>query len=119
MYIKMEDKRAAYIDIDETLIHYSPGGTLLLQSDNDGCYNVHPIEEHIELIKELRAVGWQIVIWSFGGADHAERVVKLLQIEHLVDLIVSKPVVYVDDLPFDQQGIRRIDKIAHKRKNIT
>jgi hypothetical protein len=60
---------------------------------------------------ELRTVGWQIVAWSQGGSSHAERVIKLLQLDNLVDLIVSKPTVYVDDLPFEQQYIKRIYKV--------
>ncbi len=38
------------------------------------------------------------------------RVVKLLGIEHLVDVIMSKPSLVVDDLPLDQQGIKRVFK---------
>ena len=110
-YIKMPDKRVAYIDVDETLVTWDVGGdqSLLLKGP-DAQYFVSPMMLNIALIRELRTVGWQIVVWSQGGADHAERVVKLLEIEDLVDLIVSKPTIYVDDLPFEQQMIKRVYK---------
>lgn len=113
----MPDKRVAYIDVDDTIIQWNcstvEAGHLLLQGP-DTSFIVRPIEQHITLIKELRTVGWQIVVWSQGGSDHAERVVKLLGIENLVDLIVSKPTVYVDDIPFEQQCIKRIYKVVLK-----
>ncbi len=108
----MPDKRVAYIDCDETLISWDPAAgdqSLLLNCDGFKRY-VSPIKVHIELIKEFKAVGWQVVVWSQGGADHAERVIKLLCMEDYVDLIVSKPQVYVDDLAFENQNIRRVFK---------
>lgn len=113
-YIKIRDSRMAYIDVDQTLIDWECSNKdlplLLLKGPNDAT-NVQAIPVHIDLIKELRTVGWQIVVWSQGGADHAERVVKLLGIENLVDVIISKPTIYVDDLPFENQYIKRVFKL--------
>lgn len=112
----MPDKRAVYFDCDETIIHWLGDGprnkewdTLVLR-DGDFCYTVAPIEVHINLMREFKAVGWQIVVWSQGGSDHAERVIKLLGMEKYVDLIVSKPQVYVDDLALENQHIKRVFK---------
>ena len=122
-YIKMQDKRAVFFDVDSTLIEWVGNGSTLPISylgpelvlrDGDFWYTVAPIEIHVNLMKEFKAVGWQLVVWSAGGADHAERVVKLLGMEDYVDLIVSKPEVYVDDLALDNQGIKRVFKVPQK-----
>lgn len=113
MYIKMQDKRAVFFDVDQTLISWDPlygDQSLLLHCDGFQRY-VSPIHIHVELMKEFKAVGWQVVVWSAGGADHAERVIKLIKMEDYVDLIVSKPEVYVDDLKIENQGFKRVFKL--------
>lgn len=107
----MPDRQVAYFDIDNTLIDWEDNGeqALFLQSEQ-GSYIVYPMRKNIALIDELRAVGWQIYVWSQGGADHAERTIKLLKLEDKVDLIMSKPTIYVDDLPFQDQYIKRVFK---------
>ncbi len=112
MYIKIHNEKVAYVDCDHTLIEWSPlkeVAPLTLVSPK-GCHNVYPMQKNIDLIRELRAVGWEIIVWSQGGVEHAERVVKLLKIEDLVDVIVSKPSLYVDDLPLEQQNLKRVFK---------
>ena len=111
-YIKIENERTAFFDVDDTLIHWEPldGVEPLLLVSPKESYNVYPMQKNIDLIKEIRAVGWEIVVWSQGGVSHAERCVKLLGIEDLVDVIISKPTIYVDDLPFEQQMIKRVYK---------
>ena len=116
-YIKMIDKRCVYFDVDETLIHWLGDGPTnrewdrLVLQDGDFKYTVAPIGVHIELMKEFKAVGWQVVVWSAGGSDHAERVIKLIGMEDYVDLIVSKPEVYVDDLKIEDQYFKRVFKL--------
>ncbi len=119
-YVKLEDKRAVYFDCDETLIEWIGDGPtnkeyeyLTLQC-GEFWYTVAPIRVHVNLMKEFKAVGWQVVVWSAGGADHAERVIKLLKMEDYVDLIVSKPQVYVDDLAIENQGFKRVFKGEQK-----
>ncbi len=112
-YIKLADNRTSYFDIDETLISYcgdtfyNPEDILLLKN-NKVCVNVTPMRKHIDLMVELKALGFNIIVWSKSGSDHCERVIKLLQIEHLVDMILPKPELYVDDMPFEQQYVKRV-----------
>jgi hypothetical protein len=65
---------------------------------------------HIQLVKDLFAIGWNVVIWSQGGSDHAESVVKQIGLENYIHAILPKPESYIDDLPFEQQYIKRIYK---------
>lgn len=117
-YVKMEDKRCVYFDCDQTLIDWvgdgprdsrKEYGEMVLQC-GEFWFTVSAINVHVNLMKEFKAVGWQVVVWSAGGADHAERVIKLLKMEEYVDLIVSKPQVYVDDLALENQHIKRVFK---------
>ena len=114
-YIKVDDKPFIYFDIDNTLIkHYSDDITEETDSIqveyNRVIWNMYPMYANILLISELRACGYQIACWSQSGSDHTERVIKALKLEDLVDLIVPKPRFYVDDKPFEDQGIQRIWK---------
>lgn len=115
MYTKYKDIRTCYTDIDSTLIAYSndpqfdPNNTLIL-GDGDHRVFVSPILPNITLLKDLKAIGFNIVAWSQGGSDHASRVIDLLELENLIDVILPKPEFYVDDLPFEQQYIKRVFK---------
>lgn len=60
---------------------------------------VVPYYEHIALLKQFKAQGKYIVVWSQGGYKWAEAVVDALGLRSEVDLIMTKPEYYVDDLP--------------------
>lgn len=101
--IKLSEKPTIFCDVDDTLIMWNPPKDLHSQCVklNTGGYYVfcYPHKPHIELLKEFKSRGHIIVVWSAGGADWAETVVKKLQLESIVDLVVSKPTWYIDDLP--------------------
>lgn len=103
---KLSDKRTVNIDVDDTLIMWeaTPEKPYTMNIDGLKC---RPHEKHIELLKNLKAIGWNVVVWSQGGADHAENVVKHLELEKYVDVVMSKPEVIVDDLPWEEQYIKR------------
>jgi len=46
----------------------------------------------------MAARGHAIVVWSGGGADWAEAVVKALKLEEFVDVVTAKPTYYIDDI---------------------
>ena len=103
---KLSDKRTVNFDVDDTLIMWEcdPDDPTVLYIDGLKC---RPHLKHIELLKNLKAIGWNIVIWSQGGADHAANVIKHLELEKYVDVVMSKPEMIVDDLPWDAQYIKR------------
>lgn len=55
--------------------------------------------KHIAALKEHKAKGDTVIVWSAGGWDWAEAVVKALQLEEYVDLVINKPICIYDDLP--------------------
>lgn len=61
-----------------------------------------PHVKHIEKLKELKGKGCTVVVWSQGGSDWAHAVVKALQLEEFVDLVIEKPIIYYDDLQSHQ-----------------
>jgi hypothetical protein len=81
---------------------FDPEGKNLISIHNPeaNCSElVMPHERHIQLIRQFKARGHTIVVWSQGGWSWAESVVKTLGIENLVDIVMDKPNWYIDDLP--------------------
>jgi|ERR1019366_275061 FMN phosphatase YigB (HAD superfamily) len=100
-------------DIDDTIIMWN----LEDKSKNipiedayiKGVFNyVTPNENHIDLMKKHKARGMTIIVWSAGGVEHAESVIKALKLEEFVDAVFSKPSGYVDDLDVSEWIGRRI-----------
>lgn len=53
---------------------------------------------HIDLLKQYKGRGFYVRVWSAGGWEWAESVVKTLGLEDYVDSIETKPSKYIDDL---------------------
>lgn len=101
--------RSVFFDVDDTLVIWdwksvNPDGIGLLKITNPASgveVLVQPHNRHIELMKQFKARGHTVVVWSQGGHEWAEAVCKSLGIELLVDLVMDKPSWYVDDLTSD------------------
>lgn len=57
-----------------------------------------PNTHSIERLKKEKGKGNTVVVWSAGGYQWAKTVVKRLLLTDYVDLIMSKPLGYIDDL---------------------
>lgn len=98
--------RAVFFDVDDTLViwdwkQYNPNHNDLVKivNENSGCMEmVMPHERHITLMRQFKARGHTVYVWSAGGADWAAQVCKVLDIENVVDYVIDKPNWYVDDL---------------------
>jgi hypothetical protein len=103
----IKSSRIVMFDVDETLVIWDwraidPEGKNLISISNPAgaCQElVMPHDRHITLMRQFKARGHTVVVWSQGGWAWSESVVKALGIEELVDLIIDKPSWYVDDLP--------------------
>lgn len=101
MYI-LKNEKVIYIDCDETLILWNyrtefEDKTIEIGREGFKC-RVLPHEPHITEIKRHKARGQSIVVWSAAGFEWATQVVQALQLEDYVDLVMSKPFAYYDDL---------------------
>jgi predicted phosphatase len=91
-------------DVDDTLIlHKDPkNGTVSLVVPNpyaeDHPYEVWVHTNHVRFIKEQKARGRCVIVWSAAGYRWAETIIGLLDLEEYVDYVITKPVMCVDDL---------------------
>lgn len=69
------------------------------------------IEENVDMIKQHKARGHTVVVWSQGGYEWARDVVEALKLNSYVDLVICKPAGYYDDLPCSEfMGSRKFGK---------
>lgn len=87
-----KDRPTVYFDVDDTLLLW--GGDYEI---NGLPFPAVAHDEHVTLLRSLKAVGYTVVVWSAGGSAWAERVVQQLGLAECVDVIVSKPSLWIDD----------------------
>lgn len=96
-----------WFDVDDTLVvyNYPPDKideTILVAVDNvEHAYQLRlwPHKQHIERLKQFKARGQAVFVWSQGGHEWAAAVIKALNLEEYVDVICCKPMWIFDDLP--------------------
>lgn len=87
-------------DVDETLVHHksSNGQERVYDERTQSYVYFDPYDEHILLLKQMSGRGRFIIVWSAGGNYWANLIVNHLGLAPYVDLIMTKPVAYVDDI---------------------
>jgi predicted phosphatase len=99
-------------DIDQTLVMYDTkceASTDLIELVyGEQQLLLRPSQKHIDLLKHHRERGYFIIAWSANGHSWTERVIKALELESYVDLVMTKPKEYVDDKYVDQWMTNRI-----------
>lgn len=94
-----------FYDVDDTLVSWDHYGTFkegmieFTAPESGHPMWLEPIPEHIKAMKNHKLRGHTVVVWSAGGADWAEEVVKKLGLQPYVDVIMSKPNWFYDDIP--------------------
>lgn len=93
------------VDCDDTLVMWSDqyqqphGDAIPIIDPYDQSTNyLTPNKKHIDLIKKYKGRGFLVIVWSAGGVEWAQAVVKALELESYVDIVLTKPSRYVDDL---------------------
>lgn len=102
-YKYFDNEHVVYFDVDETLVRWNVTQSNELVAfkdphDDENTYQLKPHKRHIKLLKDFHARGYVVVVWSAGGSKWANEVVRTLGIEQYVNLVISKPSKYVDDL---------------------
>lgn len=109
----VENENTVFFDIDDTLIlHIHPdiatdkyeelGYIKFIDSYERGIFYAKPSKKHIKLLKDYDSRGFFVIAWSGNGFEHARNVIEQLNLFKYVDLIMTKPRVYVDDLKCDE-----------------
>lgn len=96
MQVVSSDK-VIFFDVDETLVQEHPGASLEVVCEGHKTL-VKPLLENINRIHYHKARGQTIVVWSNSGYKWALAVVEALGLTKQVDLVISKPWCYYDDL---------------------
>lgn len=112
----IQSSRIVYVDVDDTLVIWDwkaidPDGNNLIAVKDKGSGHteyVMPHNRHIALMKQFKARGHTVVVWSQGGWAWAESVVRTLKLENIVDVVIDKPNWYIDDLPASAYMARNI-----------
>jgi hypothetical protein len=104
--------RTLYVDVDETLVFLNFPESRAKDAVDFSSFGfnakvlVH--KHHVELIKQFRARGIGVIVWSVGGVKWARAVVEFLGLTGYVTAILPKPSWMLDDKDPSQflRGIR-------------
>lgn len=96
----IDNENTVYFDCDETLIMHDlsmTGQRVTIDFyGEERDFIIH--DEHLQLLRNYKARGFTVFVWSGNGFQHAEKVVKALDVEDKVDFVATKPYRVVDDV---------------------
>lgn len=103
----LKSEQLACFDCDDTLVMHrtikATDRVVAVTNPHSGeQYYLAVHQPHVRILKERKARGATILVWSQGGWAWAEAVVKALELQDYVDIVCSKPALYVDDKPASQ-----------------
>lgn len=105
----IKNERMIFCDVDDTLVMHKeerPGGwdnVAIVPDRVTGKDLVLLVNTAmVKLVREEKHRGATIVVWSRGGYEWAADVVTALGLEDVVELVMSKPLVYFDDKPVQE-----------------
>jgi FMN phosphatase YigB (HAD superfamily) len=115
--IVIKGKKYTYFDVDDTLIMWdydlksSPENHVQLKEQWEHGHTLTLCKNPLAIaaLIDAKERGDVIVVWSQSGADWAEEAVNKLGLVDFVDLCISKPHVWYDDIPAERVFTDRID----------
>jgi histidinol phosphatase-like enzyme len=101
---KFLNDKIIYIDCDDTLVlqdfkSEEHQRDLIAFNDFGKIKWMPPNKKVVDDLKRYKKQKYTIVVWSQQGGGWAKEVVTKLGLEKYVDLVISKPLVFIDDLP--------------------
>lgn len=100
-----DNEHVVVIDVDDTLVmwdmHYGiehPDRIAFHDPYDNSTNYLTPNKKHIALLKKYSGRGMFVVVWSAAGTQWAKSVVNTLGLNDYVDVVMTKPSKYVDDL---------------------
>ena len=107
--IIVDNESVIFCDVDDTLIMWGKEKDRIevIEPLYGEPTLVTPHKGHIKILKDRKARGSKIIVWSSGGYRWAAAVVKALNLEEYVDFVMTNPIAYIDDKePYDIMGQR-------------
>jgi len=103
--IEIDNEFVVVCDIDDTLVMWNDeykqphAGAMAFLDPYDGSTNyLTPHQKHIDLLRKFKGRGMCVIIWSAAGTQWAKSVINTLGLADFVDVIMTKPSKYIDDL---------------------
>jgi hypothetical protein len=102
MYKIIENEVNVGCDIDLTLVRRANSNdinnTIKITNPNDNSIHYYVIHnQHVELLKQYKGRGFNIIAWSNNGVRWVQAVVDALGLKDTVSLIMTKPLKHMDD----------------------
>jgi predicted phosphatase len=99
----IKNELIVYVDCDKTLVMWNKpkkkDKVVAITDPYDGTQRHLVVHQgHVKVLKDRKARGSTICVWSAAGYRWAEKVVRALGLEAYVDYVQSKPIAFVDDL---------------------
>lgn len=97
----INNEHSVCCDVDDTLLMWDPTGSISKvkikdpYTGDERIYGVHL--GHKRLLRQYKARGYSITVWSKGGVEHAKSAVVALELQDIVDFVMAKPEKVVDD----------------------
>jgi predicted phosphatase len=93
-------------DVDNTLIVHGPNPNIpripVYDPESKKFVDMGINLSMVKLLREEKYRGAFIIVWSRGGSEWAKNVVLALGLDNYVDLVITKPYVYFDDVPVEK-----------------
>lgn len=104
MYNYNPNEQNIGVDVDDTIVLWRKAEfgeqTVTVTCPYDGIPVVLVVHKpHVKLIKDRKARGCSIMVWSQSGPQWAKAVVDALGLQDVVDEVKGKPFMILDDLP--------------------
>lgn len=92
----IDSNNVTTFDVDNTLIMWDDAGQIDIEYGKKNMnYREHKF--HPTFLRHCKQRGDFIIVWSQNGYEWAEKVVKKLELEDYVDVVMSKPIRHIDD----------------------
>jgi len=105
-YQRIRCVQPSYFDVDRTLLMWGystkPGSNTVPITCEGRTFHLVPHKKHIEQIKAHWARGMTVIVWSAGGDQWADAVVRSLGLTKYVTLALAKPKWCFDDQPVEK-----------------
>ena len=103
----LESEQIVCVDCDDSLILWKKAGkgdkVISFNDPYDSSQHYVVVHEpHVKILKDRKARGAVIIVWSQSGYKWAEAIVRALKIEQYVDIVSSKPILVIDDKPVEE-----------------